>query len=112
MAINNSLNAIINEIQLSKLNFMVNVTVTPFAAYIIIQKTTILDKNGLQAFPTPPSLQLLEDTRRDKFYAEKEIGILIEALLTLLNGTYFYYYLTRGGVQSSPPPQIDPKIRV
>ena len=87
MAVNDTFNAIINEIQLSKLNFLVNVT--PFAAYITIKKTTILDRDGSQAFPTPPSFELLEDMRRDKLSAEVEIGLLKEALLKSENQCKF-----------------------
>ena len=87
MAVNDSFNAIINKIQLSKLNFIVKVT--PFAAYITIKKTTILDRDGTQAFPTPPSFQLLEHMRRDKVNAEVEIGLLKEALLKSENQCKF-----------------------
>ena len=80
MAIDDSFNAILKEIQMSNLNFLVNMT--PYAAYITIKKTTIIDKNGYQALPAPPAARLLEKSRREKQDAVEEIARLQEALLS------------------------------
>ena len=46
MAIDTTFNSILNEIQLSKLNFAIHLT--PYAAYITLKKSTLVDnKLGL-----------------------------------------------------------------
>ena len=44
-----------------------------------------MDSHGAKALPAPPSLCLLEDTRREKLKAETEIFILQEALVASEN---------------------------
>ena len=79
MAIDTTFNYIINEVQLSKLNF--NVNVTPFSAYITLKKSTIADKYGNQSLPSPPLSKLLENSLQDKLAAEKNIVELRTALV-------------------------------
>ena len=52
MAIETAFNAIINGIQLSKLNYAIQLT--PYAAYIELNKSTQVDKNSIVAPPSPP----------------------------------------------------------
>ena len=78
MTIDTTFNSILNEIQLSKLNFMINVT--PYAAYITLKKSTLVDKEGFQSLPSPPVLRILEQTVREKFDVEAEISCLKSAL--------------------------------
>ena len=79
MAINTTFNSIIHEIQLSNLNFVINVT--PFAAYITLKKSTIVDKSGIQSAPSPPILNLLQNSLQEKLAAEKTILELQTALV-------------------------------
>ena len=61
MATNTTFASILNEIQLSNLNF--NIKITPFAAYITLKKTLQRDLNGNFATPAPPLLFLLQQTQ-------------------------------------------------
>ena len=79
MAIDTTFNSILNEIQLSKLNF--NINVTPYAAYITLKKSTVIDRTGTSAIPSPPILRLLEKAIQDRFTAENENVELKTALL-------------------------------
>ena len=54
MAANTTFTSILNEIQLSNLNFTINVT--PFAAYITLKKTLQKDLDGNLAVPAPSLL--------------------------------------------------------
>ena len=63
MAIDTKFNSILNEIQLSKLNFAIQIT--PFAAYITLKKSTQVDKNGAHAIPSPPLFQMLQQAYRE-----------------------------------------------
>ena len=58
MAVDTTFNSILNEIQLSKLNFAIQIT--PFAAYITLKMSTQVDKNGAHAIPSPPLFQMLQ----------------------------------------------------
>ena len=58
MAIDATFSSILSEIQLSNLNFTLQVT--PFAAYITLKKSVLTDQNGIKAVPAPPVIFLLE----------------------------------------------------
>ena len=78
MAIDTTFNSILNEIQLSKLNFAINLTL--YGAYITLKKSTLVDKEGLHSFPSPPVLRILEQTVREEFDFEVEVSCLKAAL--------------------------------
>ena len=80
MAIDSTFNSILNEIQLSKLNFLINVTL--YAAYITLKKSTLVDLSGAQALPSPPLSRVLEKCLQDKSAAEDTIKKLEADLLT------------------------------
>ena len=71
MAIDATFNSIISGIQLSNLNFAVQLT--PFAAYITIKKSTQIDKNGVHVSPSPPLVTLLQKSYVDLNMAQDEI---------------------------------------
>ena len=62
MAASSCFSSILYEIQLSNLNFKIEMT--PFAAFIILKKTVVKDKNGLPANPSPPILFLLQQAQQ------------------------------------------------
>ena len=66
MAINTTFTSILNEIQLSNLNF--SIQTTPFAAYITLKKSVQKDLNGDYATPSPTILHLLQETQRQILY--------------------------------------------
>ena len=70
MAINTTFTSILNEIQLSNLNF--SIQTTPFAAYITLKKSVQKDLNGDYATPSPPILHLLQETQRQILYLQNE----------------------------------------
>ena len=80
MAIDSTFNSIINEIQLSNLNFMINVT--PYAAYITLKKSTLVDLNGAHALPSPPLLRVLQKSLEEKSAADDIIQNLKTDLMT------------------------------
>lgn len=61
MAASATFSSILNEIQLSNLNFKIEMT--PFAAIIILKKSVLRDKNGYPAIPSPPILSLLQQSQ-------------------------------------------------
>ena len=61
MAVDATFSSIINEIQLSNLNF--SLQITPFTAYITLKKSVIKDQNGNQAVPSPPILFVLQQAQ-------------------------------------------------
>ena len=63
MAANTTFASIVNEIQLSNLNFTIKMT--PFAAYITLKKTVQKDLNGFYVNPAPPLLFLLQKAQED-----------------------------------------------
>ena len=63
MAASTTFASIVNEIQLSNLNFTIKMT--PFAAYITLKKTVQKDINGVHASPAPPLLFLLHKSQED-----------------------------------------------
>ena len=58
MAINTTFSSILNEIQLSNLNFAIQLT--PYAAYITLKKSAQKDLHGLKCTPSPPVLFLVQ----------------------------------------------------
>ena len=58
MAIDATFSSILSEIQLSNLNFTLQIT--PFAAYITLKKSVLTDQNGIKAVPAPPVIFLLQ----------------------------------------------------
>ena len=74
MAIDAKLNSNLNDIQLSNLNFAIKIT--PYAAYITIKKSTLVDMNGVSTVPTPPTFLLLQQSYRDYTVAQEEISML------------------------------------
>ena len=79
MAVDAKFNSILNEIQSSKLNFIINVA--QYAAYITLEKSTHREKNGIAVQPSPLILRLLRESLRDKCNSEAEISQLKAALL-------------------------------
>ena len=78
MAVSNTFNSIVNEIQMSKLNFAIQLT--PFAAYITLKKTTQIDMDGVPCQPAPPVFSLLLQSHKDLNNAQEEIAKLKVAL--------------------------------
>ena len=78
MAIDSAFNSIITGIQLSKLNFAVQLT--PFAAYTTLKRSTQVDRNGVPAIPSPPLCILLQQSYKDLSLATEEIKSLRAAL--------------------------------
>ena len=80
-AVNATFYSILNEIQLSNLNFKIQVT--PFAAHITLKKSALLDRNGNHAIPSPlspPILYLLEKAQQEIFMLREENSQLKAAL--------------------------------
>ena len=83
MAIDAKFSSILSEIQLSNLNFTLQIT--PFAAYITLKKSVLTDQNGIKAVPAPPIIfhlqqahqtiaELREENNRLKNRLNKEIN--------------------------------------
>ena len=70
MAINTTFTSIINEIQLSNLNF--SIQMTPYAAYITLKKSMQKDLNGIFATPSPPVLVLLQQSQQEVLHLQEE----------------------------------------
>ena len=70
MAINATFGSILNEIQLSNLNF--SIQLTPFAAYIILKKFTQKDLHGVPSNPSPPVLYLLQQVQQEHLALQDE----------------------------------------
>merc|ERR1712208_179206 len=62
MAVDATFSSILNEIQLSNLNF--SLQITPFAAYITRKKSVIKNQNGIRTVPSPPVLFLLQQAQQ------------------------------------------------
>ena len=58
MAVNSTYSSILNEIQLSNLNY--SIQMTPFGAYITLKKSVQKDLNGTPASPSLPLLFLFQ----------------------------------------------------
>ena len=81
MAANSTFTSILNEIQLSNLNFQINMT--PFGAKIILKKTVQTDIYGNQATPSPPLLLVLHRAHQEILCLREEnskLKIAAEAL--------------------------------
>ena len=63
MACDATFSSILNTIQLSNLNF--SIQVTPYAAYITLKKTSQVDKFGSTVTPAPPMFLTLKQTYWD-----------------------------------------------
>ena len=70
MAINTTFSSILHEIQLSNLNFCIQMT--PFAAYITLKKSVQKDLNGVPATPSPPVLVLLQQAQQEVLHLQDE----------------------------------------
>lgn len=81
MAASNTFSSIINEIQLSNLNF--SISMTPFAAYITLKKTVRKNINGVYATPAPPLLCLFQQSQGENRRLQVEISKLKAAVDTL-----------------------------
>ena len=78
MAVSASFSSILNEIQLSNLNFKIQMT--PFAAHITLKKSALQDRNGIYAIPSPPILFLLQAGQQDILNLKHEIFELKTAI--------------------------------
>ena len=78
MAVNSTYNSTLNEIQLSNLNF--SIQLTPYAAYITLKKSAQVDMDGKASVPAPPICLLLQQSYRDYKVAQDEITLLKDAL--------------------------------
>ena len=83
MAANSTFTSILNEIQLSNLNF--NIKMTPFGAYITLKKTVQKDRYGNPAVPSPPLLLVLHQAHQEILRLQKENYRLKSAADTLRN---------------------------
>ena len=70
MAVNATFNSIVQQVQMSNLNFIINMT--PYGAYITLKKSTLVDINGVQALPSPPLACALNQALRDKAAIDSE----------------------------------------
>ena len=71
MAVDATFSSILNEIQLSNLNFTIQMT--PYAAYITLKKSPLKNQNGSYAVPSPPVLSLLQEAQRVIEIQKREI---------------------------------------
>ena len=81
MAVNSTFSSIVSEIQLSNLNFCIQMT--PFAAYITLKKSAQKDFAGNHVLPSPPLLFHLQHVQQDVSRLQKktsELKTLYEAL--------------------------------
>ena len=83
MAVNDTFNSIVSQIQVSNLNFVVNIT--PYAAYITLKKTAQVDSNGAHISPSPPIMKLLDQALRDRYEALEEISRLKSVIMEVEN---------------------------
>ena len=70
MAVNSTYASILSEIQLSNLNF--SIQMTPFASYITLKKSVQKDLNGVHATPSPPLLLLLQQAQQQILILQDE----------------------------------------
>ena len=71
MAIDATFSSILNEIQLSNLNFTIQMT--SYAAYITLKKSSLKYQDGSYAVPSPPVLSLLQQAQHVIEIQKKEI---------------------------------------
>ena len=81
MAINTTFASILSDIQLSNLNF--SVQITPFAAYITLKKSAQKDLNGHHVPPSPPLLSLLPSLHQENVNLRDQNNTLKTALGSL-----------------------------
>ena len=70
MAVNSTYSSILNEVQLSNLNYSIHMT--PFAAYITLKKSVQKDLSGTPAVPSPPLLFLLDSAQQENLELRQE----------------------------------------
>ena len=70
MAVNTTYSSILNEIQLSNLNY--SIQMTPFASYITLKKSVQKDLAGVPATPSPPILFLLQTSQQENHQLREE----------------------------------------
>ena len=63
MAVSTTYSSILNEVQLSNLNY--SIYMTPFMAYITLKKSVQKDLSGTPAVPSPPILFLLQSAQQE-----------------------------------------------
>ena len=78
MAINTTFGSILSQIQLSNLNF--NIQMTPYAAYITLKKSVQTGLNGVLSNPSPPVLLLLQKVHQEHLAMQAETHELKVAL--------------------------------
>ena len=78
MAADATYNLILNEIQLSKLNF--SIQLTPYAVCITLKKSSQVNWDGTPVVPSPPLFMLYQQLNRDLMAAKEDI-IKLEAAL-------------------------------
>ena len=78
MAADSTYISILNEIQLSNLNFSINLT--PYAAYITLKKSIQVNWDGTTAVPSPPLFMLYQQSHRELMAAKEHIIGLRAAL--------------------------------
>ena len=71
MAVDATFSSILNEIQLSNLNFTIQMT--PYAAYVTLKKSSLKYQDGSYAVPSPPVLSLLQEALRVNEIQKSEI---------------------------------------
>ena len=77
MAINTTFGSILNEIQLSNLNF--SIQMTPFAAYIVSKKSAQKDLDGVPVSPSPPVLYLFQQAQQEYLALQDENYIEVKS---------------------------------
>ena len=70
MAVNTTYSSILNEIQLSNLNY--SIQMTPYASYITLKKSVQKDLTGAPATPSPPLLFLLQTSHQENNQLHEE----------------------------------------
>ena len=70
MAVSTTYSSILNEVQLSNLNY--SIYMTPFMAYITLKKSVQKDLSGTPAVPSPPILFLLQSAQRENLQLREE----------------------------------------
>ena len=78
MAVNTTYSSILNEIQLSNLNY--SIQMTPYASYITLKKSVQTDLTGAPATPSPPLLFLLQTSQQENHQLREENCRLKSAL--------------------------------
>ena len=98
MATNTTFSSILNEIQLSNLNF--EIKLTPFAAYITLKKSVQKDMDGTLRTPAPPLLFLLNQAQEQTLRLQVENSELKSTLNNLEKKLEALTYENAGLVES------------